>query len=160
MADLCGHGWSGVLVTGPLMPGDDQRALSEQAGRTRVTCVPFVDDMAGLLGRADVVVAMAGYNTVCEVLAASAPAVMVPRVAPRQEQLLRASRMAERGLVRLVHPETMSGQSLAGAVRDQAEIGREEIGGRLASQLDLGGLRRAASILAADVARRPARVPA
>jgi predicted glycosyltransferase len=160
MADLSRHGWSGVLVTGPLMQGDDQRALSEHAAHSNVICVPFVDDMAGLLRRAEVVVAMAGYNTVCEVFAARVPAVMVPRVAPRQEQLLRASRMAERGLVRLLHPETMSGKSLAGAVRAQAEIGREEIGARLGSRLDGGGLRRAASVLAGHVATRPARVPA
>jgi hypothetical protein len=68
--------------------------------------------------------------------------------------------MAERGLVRLVHPETMSAPSLAGAVRDQAEVGRGEIRARLASRLDVGGLRRAASVLAADVAKRPVAVPA
>ena len=160
MADLTGHGWRGVLVTGPLMPAGHQRGLGEQAARVDVTCVPFVDDMAGLLGRADVVVAMAGYNSICEVLAAGAPTVVVPRVAPRHEQLLRASRMAERGLVRLVHPDALSAASLAAAVRGQAEIGRDEIRARLVSRLDTGGLRKAASVLAAEVNGRPAAVPA
>jgi predicted glycosyltransferase len=43
---------------------------------------------------------MAGYNSCLEILQSGTPAVMMPRKAMRQEQLIRASRLAALGLVR------------------------------------------------------------
>ena len=54
--------------------------------------VDFVADPSPLVDRADAVVAMGGYNTVCELLAKGKRTLIVPRVAPRQEQLIRARR--------------------------------------------------------------------
>jgi predicted glycosyltransferase len=45
---------------------------------------------------------MGGYNTFCEILSFDKPAILIPRTAPRQEQLLRASRAADLGLVRML----------------------------------------------------------
>jgi len=45
---------------------------------------------------------MGGYNTFCEILSFDKPAVLIPRTAPRREQLLRASRAADLGLVRML----------------------------------------------------------
>jgi predicted glycosyltransferase len=74
--------------------------------------------MPALLASADAVVAMAGYNTVCEVLAAGTPTVLVPRVAPRTEQSIRARRLAELGLVRTLAPADATPRGLGGALRD------------------------------------------
>ena len=48
---------------------------------------------------------MGGYNTFCEILSFDKPALIVPRVAPRQEQLIRARRAAELGLIDMLLPE-------------------------------------------------------
>jgi predicted glycosyltransferase len=48
---------------------------------------------------------MGGYNTYCEILSFDKPALIVPRVAPRQEQLIRAKRAAELGLIEMLLPE-------------------------------------------------------
>jgi len=48
------------------------------------------------------VVAMGGYNTFCEILSFDKPAVIVPRCRPRLEQLIRAARAADLGLMRML----------------------------------------------------------
>ncbi|WP_306814403.1 hypothetical protein [Actinomyces bowdenii] len=45
---------------------------------------------------------MGGYNTVCEILATSTPALLVPREEPRLEQLIRASALEQSGAVDLL----------------------------------------------------------
>jgi predicted glycosyltransferase len=50
-------------------------------------------------------VAMGGYNTFCEILSFDKRAILIPRVKPRREQLLRAKRAAALGLVRALDPE-------------------------------------------------------
>ena len=47
----------------------------------------FSDDMMSLMAAADVVLAMGGYNTVCELLTLRKRALLVPRVKPGVEQL-------------------------------------------------------------------------
>ncbi len=48
---------------------------------------------------------MGGYNTVCEILSFDKPALVVPRIVPREEQLIRASRASELGLFDMLSPE-------------------------------------------------------
>src|SRR5206468_3839451 len=58
---------TGVVVTGPLMPPESRaslRLLAAQHPRTHV--LEFVTNPCPLLERADRVVAMGGYNTICE----------------------------------------------------------------------------------------------
>jgi predicted glycosyltransferase len=64
---------------------------------------------------------MGGYNTICEVLALGVPAVAIPRVHPRQEQLMRCAHFAERGLLSMLHPNRLSPTGLAYAVASIAE---------------------------------------
>ena len=134
------------LVLGPDFPRRE-RATLPPAGETRarVRVAGFVPDLPGRMARSNVIVGMAGYNTVCEILASGRPAVLVPRVAPRQEQLLRARRWARSGRVRLVDPRALTPRALWEAVDELLELpapGRAELsGGRVAA-------RRAASLLA------------
>lgn len=78
-----------VVVTGPQMSETDR--LSIQAVATaQTTVVDSVPDGLSMIRRASAVVSMAGYNTVCEVMSTTTPALLVPRELPRQEQLIRA----------------------------------------------------------------------
>jgi predicted glycosyltransferase len=60
---------------------------------------------------------MGGYNTTVELLAARKSALIVPRVEPRVEQLIRAERLADLGLVEMIHPDDLA----PGLVRSKVE---------------------------------------
>jgi predicted glycosyltransferase len=102
-----------VIVAGP---------FARQTVRGRV--LEFVDDLASYVAAADAVVAMGGYNSVCEILSFERPAVLVPRVRPRKEQLIRAQRLSGRGLVRMVHPDELTPRRLLAEVRTLLEAPR------------------------------------
>nr|MBP9107554.1 hypothetical protein [Gemmatimonadaceae bacterium] len=56
---------------------------------------------------------MGGYNTVCDILTYAPRALIVPRVHPREEQLIRAERLAARGLLDVLHPSHCTPEALA-----------------------------------------------
>ncbi len=100
------RGIEGVVLAGPHM--DDQvrqRLHHRAAGSKRLRVIDFLPEPTRLLKRADCVVSMGGYNTLCEVLSFGKRALIVPRVSPRKEQLIRAERMFELGLVDTLHPD-------------------------------------------------------
>ena len=70
---------------------------------------------------ADLVVCMGGYNTMCEVVSFEKPALVVPRIRPRSEQAIRAARWHRMGLVRAMHPSTVSSDRLGGQVVDMLD---------------------------------------
>lgn len=111
-----------VLVTGPMMPEDAQARIAEAAPSSCVV-TRYIGGLEVYTAAADLVVCMAGYNTACEVLGARTPTVMVPRASQRDEQRLRASRLAERGLVDMIEP-TESAEALALAALRAMERGR------------------------------------
>lgn len=132
-----------IVVTGPQMPGAQVRLLRSTA-RPGVRVLDSAPDVPELIASAAAVVSMCGYNTACEVLASSAPALMVPRVRRRQEQRVRAHALARAGAVDTrsldtLDPETISRwwRQAAGRPADRSRIARD-------------GLRHAAS-LAADL---------
>ncbi len=100
---------TGLLLSGPFMPAELFARLQDRAARLKnVQVVRFAPQADRLLGSADRVIAMAGYNTVCEILTYGKPALLVPRVSPRQEQLIRTRRLCELGLVDMLHPQDLS----------------------------------------------------
>jgi predicted glycosyltransferase len=108
-----------IAVCGPLMAEDEQRELEREAARggTGVQIFTSVPDLANLMAAADAVVGMAGYNTVREILTYNRPALLVPRVQPRVEQLIRAEALKQRGLVRVLHPAELTPERLGSEVR-------------------------------------------
>jgi predicted glycosyltransferase len=111
-------GVTGVILTGPFMPPEMQERLTQRAAlNPQLRVINFVTDSDLLLDRASCVVAMGGYNTVCEVLSFEKPALIVPRVHPRTEQLIRAERMRERGLLDALHPQDLTPQALTDWLR-------------------------------------------
>ena len=92
-----------VVVTGPLMSEEQRACLTEAAaGRADVELVDYTTDPLPSLRAADLVIAMAGYNTSAEIIAARKRAILVPRPAPRAEQRLRAALLARLGVVTAV----------------------------------------------------------
>ncbi len=89
-----------LVLTGPFLTSENQRRFMDRAGRlSRVTATVFESYPEPLMAQAAAVVAMGGYNTFCEILSFDRPAMIIPREEPRREQLIRASRAAELGLV-------------------------------------------------------------
>lgn len=105
-----------VLVTGPFMASGEVARLREAANGLDVRIHEFRADMAAVLGGARAVVSMAGYCTVAEVLATGKPALLVPRAFPRQEQLNRATRLADAGRVAILTPDDLSPASMGRAL--------------------------------------------
>ena len=77
----------------------------------------FADDFKRKLAESSVVVAMAGYNTVCDVLSYRRPSILVPRPGPSQEQPMRASILGSRGLAAHLPLAECTGRAMAGALR-------------------------------------------
>src|SRR5579872_4864731 len=104
-----------VVVTGPLMDSAQRTRLEERARALSpfVHLIPFHHDLPGLMRAASVVVSMGGYNTLCEIVSAGSPAIVVPRAHPRLEQHIRAEAFAARGLVQMLPAAELSPSRLA-----------------------------------------------
>ncbi|NQX15828.1 glycosyltransferase family protein [Rathayibacter sp. VKM Ac-2857] len=121
-------GYRHVVVTGPQMPAEHRRAIRAAAGPA-TTVVRSVPDALALLRRASAVVSMGGYNTVCEVMSTTVPALIVPRSHRRQEQRLRAEALEARGAVEVLAPAEVSAERLGAwfAARVGTEVQRTGI---------------------------------
>lgn len=106
------------VVCGPEMPAAERASLRARYGdRDDVAIVDYTSDLVGTMAAADVVVSMGGYNTVCEILSLRKAAVVMPRRRPRLEQWIRCTRLAQRGILRVVDPEDDPASNLINAVR-------------------------------------------
>ncbi len=88
-----------MIVTGPLLAEELYDQLAIRAHKLKVRIVKFYRKMEKAILAADCVVSMGGYNTICEVICAGRPSLVVPRSTPREEQLIRARIFAARGLL-------------------------------------------------------------
>jgi ATP-binding cassette, subfamily B, bacterial len=100
-------GGTWIAVTGPLMPYSRHLEVARSAEKAGVLARRIVPELRSYTALADCIVAMPGYNTVCDVLSYRRRSVFAPRAGPSQEQLLRASRLAEWGLVDVVLPDEL-----------------------------------------------------
>lgn len=108
-----------LVVFGPFMLPERRAAFAERAARLgRIRTITFDARLETLMARAVGVVAMGGYNTFCEILSFDKRALIVPRRAPRLEQLIRARRAAELGLVAMLSEEEgIAATTMAAALR-------------------------------------------
>jgi predicted glycosyltransferase len=128
----------GVLLTGPFMPGAMRQRLQRRASASdRLRVLEFAAEPTILLKHAERVVAMGGYNTVCEVLSFDKRALIVPRTTPRREQLIRAERLADLGAVDVRLPAELSPELLGEWVGSPAPL-RDPVFERI----DFNGLAR------------------
>lgn len=97
---------SALIVLGPFMPHEARDEFIERCKKLdQVDVITFDSRLEVLMANSACVVSMAGYNTFCEILSYDKPAMVVPRVEPRQEQKIRALRAQELGLLKVLMPE-------------------------------------------------------
>ncbi len=139
----------GVLVTGPFMPAETERMLRErEAKNPQLRVLNFITEPTLLVQGAERIIAMGGYNTVCETLSFEKQALIVPRSKPRQEQLIRAERMRNLGLLDYLEAESLKPEALS------AWMDRSLPPLKLNGQIKLDGLERLPN-LAAEVLGLP-----
>ena len=144
-----------VILSGPFMPPETRRRLRELAARDRRLHVrDFVTDEASYLRHASCVVSMGGYNSVMEVLAHRKPLVIVPRVQPRLEQLVRADRLRALGLADVLRPEDATPNALTRWMADRGRVQPPAGHVRAALGFDFDGLTRVKAF-ARDPPTRP-----
>lgn len=100
--ELAAVSWDSHIVTGPLVSDpwvrDIKRRVYGLGLAEQVRISQFVPNMQRKLQQSDAVVSMAGYNTCSEIMQSGLPSILLPRQAPRREQLIRAKRLEQLGL--------------------------------------------------------------
>src|SRR6266571_8950068 len=95
------------------MPSAHREFLQRRARLDpRFRVIEFFEEPTELIRHADRIIAMGGYNTTCEILSFEKPALIVPRVRPHAEQLIRAERLNRLGLLDIMHPEEVDPRTL------------------------------------------------
>jgi predicted glycosyltransferase/broad specificity phosphatase PhoE len=152
--ELHADGFEMRVMAGPLAPEDTWQRLSrDAAGVPGLELRRHVDDLVPELCRAAVSISQCGYNTSLDLVRARVPALVVPFVAPKEdEQVERARRLERLGLARLLHPDLADPSRLAAEVRGLAGT----VPARPA--LNLAGARRSTEILAELAERREERL--
>lgn len=109
-----------IIVTGPFMGTERQTEFATRASHIgQVEVISFERRLEALMEAAAGVVAMGGYNTFSEILSFDKRALIVPREAPRREQLIRAVRAQQLGLCRtLVDDGNRPAAAMAEALRE------------------------------------------
>ncbi len=137
-----------LVVTGPLMDSAQAAELErEAAGRSDVTFCPATTDLPAMMRDAALVISMAGYNTSVEILAGRKPAILVPRAAPRAEQLMRAETFAKLGLAAVEPPGPELPERLARTIA--AMLAGHTPQKPQWNAIDLDGARRVGDLMAA-----------
>ena len=149
VAAAAGMPWQAVVVSGRQGRQRQREALRAAAGAAGIAFRPFLPDLAEHVADVDALVCMGGYNTLVEAMAAGVPTVCVPRTVPRREQLIRARRFSELGLLQMVEPAELGPQRLRAEVTRALELPSGQVAIRALATLPLGGARVAAAELLA-----------
>jgi len=147
-------GMTGVVMAGPYLPDETRQRLRRIASeRGDMQVIDFLPDAIGLVADAERIISMGGYNTICEILSLEKRALIVPRISPGREQWIRARRLAEMGLLDVLHPSRLAPDAIAAWLRREPAAPL-----RTRSRVDLGGLSRIPGLLA-ELLDSPSRDP-
>ena len=139
--------WESHIITGPLMADDARRRIRNKAKKIEplgsVKIYRFHRHVSALLNQVDAVVSMAGYNSCAEILQSGVPAVLLPRSFPRKEQLIRATRLAELGWVKVIPEADPDPHRLLSTVASVVNTPRN-----IQLEADVNGLKRLGQIIA------------
>ncbi len=107
-------GWKGIVITGPFMPKDHQQRLHQLArANGAIEVIDRLVETDEYLQKAERVIAMGGYNTVTSILSFRKASMIVPRMIPRQEQWIRAERLAKLGWISVLTPPELDSSRLS-----------------------------------------------
>lgn len=118
-------GMRAVIVTGPFLSAGHYKDVKRRCEAIGFTILRFHRFMEGLIGAADVVVSMGGYNTVCEIISQRKPFLIIPRTVPREEQLIRAQVLCSKGYCEYLHPDQLTPEAVFQKVMHLLNNGRE-----------------------------------
>lgn len=106
------------IVTGPFLPdGEFADLIGRIEGGTDIAVERSVPSLRPLLASAAVSISQCGYNTALELLQLRVPALVVPFADGREdEQRARARRLASLDAVRVLDPDDLCAERLAGAI--------------------------------------------
>jgi predicted glycosyltransferase len=152
-----GADWEAAVVCGPQLNAQRRHALRALALEFGVEFHVNEPDVAAWFPHVDALVCMGGYNTLCEAVSVGTPALCVPRVHPRREQLIRASAFARLGLLRVLEPASLSPERLRADVSGLLGASRRELARRARTALRFDGAAVAAAELLAMPRARPPR---
>ncbi|WP_445369652.1 glycosyltransferase family protein [Methylomonas sp. BW4-1] len=123
-----------TIVAGPFLPEADwQDLVAQSKGMAGLTLRHSVPAMQPLLEAHSLSVSQCGYNTVMDILESRTPALVVPFVRGQEdEQIQRAQKLAELGLVEMLNPTELTGQRLAERIRQLRDFSPNPSGLNLA----------------------------
>ena len=136
--------FNALISTGPFMHEDQMQLLQHKAKGLPIVVSRAGQDSIRFLKRADLVISMAGYNTVSEVMRSRKKAIVIPRPGPSAEQTMRTRIMSERRLFSTVHPRDLTAENLGELI-----LKKLQNGGTINEALlpDLNGASTAASFI-------------
>ncbi|NNE24607.1 MAG: glycosyl transferase [Rhizobiales bacterium] len=138
------------IITGPNLAAPIADELAAKAGKD-VSFYPSRRDFRALLANAQLSISQAGYNTAADILRAGCRSIMVPYAsAGETEQTLRASKLAERGLISAIAETELTAEKLARQINERMTSG--PIG--TSHGIDLTGAECAAAVLLSEAGRR------
>ena len=141
-----------LIVTGPLMAERFQDQLADTDHRD-VTILPFTPHLMQYMDQAELVISMAGYNSTTELLSLGKKMILIPRNTIREEQRIRAERLAAHGMATYLPRAEMSPTRLRRAIRQQLAASAPEV------DLSLDGLPRTTAALSALIdGRKPTKI--
>jgi predicted glycosyltransferase len=145
LTSLAGRTWR--VLAGANMAAQDfatLAALAASAGDGKLVLEQARPDFPALLAHCALSISQAGYNTMLEVLDAGARAVVVPFAGGEEvEQALRATILAERGLIELLAEDALTPEMLAAAVERAVRRPRPSRAG-----VDMRGAEKSAELVA------------
>jgi predicted glycosyltransferase len=101
-----------VVVTGPFLSNLHFKEVHRRCRAMGFVTLKFHRYMEALIGSAQVVVSMGGYNTVCEIISQCKPLLIIPRTVPREEQLIRAQVLCSKGYCDYLHPKELTPEAV------------------------------------------------
>jgi predicted glycosyltransferase len=109
-----------LVFAGPFCPSEVFTALEAKAAqRPNVTLQRYTPNLLAHMHQADLSISMAGYNTTMNVLTSGLRAMVLPFTGnDDQEQTLRAERLEELGIVRVIRPDDLHPERFAQRVVD------------------------------------------
>lgn len=145
-----------AVIAGPFMPVELIADLERRAGHLPIQMLEAVTDSISYISAADLVIAMAGYNTSVEILRMKTPAILIPRAGPSAEQRTRARLFSEKHWVDMIDPDELTPENLAQCI----SFHLKNPGGNKPSALpNLSGAAVAAKHTLAVLASKKERVP-
>ncbi|QMS88350.1 glycosyltransferase [Nostoc edaphicum CCNP1411] len=128
---------NGIILTGPFMPREVRQKIQNYAAqRDNLRVLEYLAEPTLLLNQAERVIAMGGYNTTCELLSFAKRSLILPRIKPRREQLIRAERLQALGLIDVLHPHQLTPTALTNWLKLEVETSQ------VRNFVDLKGLTR------------------